>query len=259
MKRTICLLIAVFLCLSAVPAVRADVIFEPEDSFYWEHRGECVYNSRTYTANGPDDLTTVYRSPQSFMVVERVPNGQSLWISYLYQDESDIQWGYCENYEENWSGWIPMDYLVLQYDYLCFQEEFADRIADESGSLPESSGQEVYFWNYPGGGDSCTMVLEGEYLPEYDSVFTDDAGRKWGYVGYYMGVRNVWVCLDAPTADYQSLYAEHAPQQVTHPTAPETEPVEITPSGPSLNGILAAVCTIAILSGAFLMMTRKKK
>ena len=260
MKRTISMLLALIFVLALTPAVRADVIFEPQDSFFWEHRGECQYLSRTYYADGPDKVAVVYRSPESSAVVERVKNGDELWISYIYEDENGISWGYCENYEENWTGWVPMEYLLLKYDDICFQEEFGDRITtpDEYGVL--SAEGEVYLWNYPGSEDSVIYTVDGEYPPEYEEIFTDDAGRNWGYIGYHIGIRNVWVCLDDPTADYRTLYAENAPQQVTHPVrqAP-AEPVEIKPAGPGMGTILSVVCVLAILSGGFLWITRKKK
>ena len=259
MKRTFCLFLALMLVLALVPAVSADVIVEPENSFYWEHRGECQYHSRSYYADGPENVAEVYRSPESAAVAERVKNGDILWISYIYTDENGIGWGYTENYEENWSGWVPMDYLLLKYDSISFQEEFSDRITEEEGTL-EVSGAEVRFWNYPGSEDATAFAVEGDYLPEYYETFTDDAGRRWGHIGYHMGIRDVWVCLDAPTEDYPTLYAENPPQQVTHPVKDRTDtPIEIKPAGPSLNGILAAVCVIAILSGGFLWITRKKK
>ena len=259
MKRMISLLLALIFLLALTPAVSADVIVEPQDSFYWEHRGECQYHSRSYYADGPENVAEVYRSPESAAVAERVKNGLELWISYTYQDENGISWGYTENYEENWSGWVPMDYLLLKYDSISFQEEFSDRITAEEGTL-EVSGAEVRFWNYPGSEDATAFAVEGDYLPEYYETFTDDVGRRWGHIGYHMGIRDVWVCLDAPTEDYPTLYAENPPQQVTHPVKDRTDtPIEIKPAGPSLNGILAAVCVIAILSGGFLWMTRKKK
>ena len=258
MKRAICLLLALIFVLA--PIVRADVILEPRDSFFWDHRGECQYHSRTYFADGPDNVAEIYRSPESAAVVERVKNGEEIWISYIYEAENGISWGYCENYEENWAGWVPMDYLLLKYDYICFREEFGDRITtpDEYGVL--SAEGEVYLWNYPGSEDSMTYTVEVDYAPEYEEVFTDDAGRSWGFIGYHMGLRNVWVCLDDPTADYRTLYADAAPQIVSHPVKDSTAaPIEIRPGGPDLNTILAAVCVLAILSGGFLWITRKKK
>ena len=203
----------------------------------------------------------VYRSPESSAVVKRVKNGEELWIDYVYADENGISWGLCDYYspEEHWTGWIPMDYLLLKYDETAFQEEFADRIVEETGTLTES-GAQVRFWSYPGSDYATPFAVEGDYAPEYFETFTDDAGRKWGHIGYHMGIRDVWVCLDDPTADYQTLYAELPPQQVTHPVKDQAaEPIEIKPAGPSMGGILAAVCVIAILSGGFLWITRKKK
>lgn len=260
MKRTTCFLLALLLCLPLLPAVRADVIYEPEDSFYWEHRGECQREDRAYTANGPDTTTVAYVNPESAAVAGRVPKGEQVWIYYTYEDENGIDWGFCDHYTDGWTGWIPMDYLVLVYDYICFQEEFGSRITEQSGTIGESGEERVYFWLYPGSeAHSAAMFVEAEYLPEYQQTFVDDAGRTWGYVTYYMGIRNVWVCLDAPTADYQTLYAEHAPQQVTHPTAPDTVPADIKPSGISMGGILATVCILSVLCMGFLMFTRKKK
>ena len=259
MKRTISMLLALIFVLALTPAVRADVIFEPQDSFFWDHRGECQYHNRAYFADGPDNVAVVYRSPESSAVAERVKNGGELWISYTYEDKNGISWGYCENYEEDWAGWIPMDYLLLKYDYICFQEEFGDRITGEGGTLTAPDG-EIHFWNYPGSEDSTTFPVDGEYPPEYEAVFTDDAGRSWGYIGYYMAMRNVWVCLDDPTADYRTLYAEAAPQTVTPPVKEQsTEPIEIRPAGPGMGTILSVVCVLAILSGGFLWITRKKK
>ena len=256
MKRMICLLLALIFTLA--PVVRADVIYEPEDSFYWEHRGECQYHNRAYYADGPENVAEVYRSPESSAVVERVKNGDQLWISYIYEDKNGISWGYCENFQEDWAGWVPMDYLLLKYDNTSFQEEFAQRITEQNGEL--STEGTIHFWNYPGSEDSTTIPVEPDYLPQYEQVFTDDAGRQWGYIGYHMGIRNVWVCLSNPTADYRTLYAEHEPQQVTHPVREAAaEPIEIKPAGPSMGAILSVICVVAILSGGFLWITRKKK
>lgn len=258
MKRICCLLLALFLCLSAAGTVRADVIFEPEDDFYENNRDACQYHNRTYYAQGPDGGVTVYRSPESAAVDQRLENGQPLWIGYIYTDADGIEWGYTEQFNGLWEGWVPMDYLLLKYDHLSFSEEFADRILDTSGEIT-ASGDEVRFWNYPGSEDFVSVPVDEGYPVAYQKLFADDAGREWGYIGYHMGIKSVWVCLDAPGADYDTLYADHAPQQVTHPIAPETAPDEIKPAGPGMGVVLAAVCAVAAISGGFLWITRKKK
>ena len=152
-----------------------------------------------------------------------------------------------------------MDYLLLKYDSQAFREEFADRIRTESGTAAEC-GPDTFFWNYPGSEDATTFSVEGDYLPEYQQVFTDDGGREWGYIGYYMGIRDVWICLDAPTANYDTLYKDAAPQAVTHPVKPDPGTLpNIKPDGIAMETILLAAAAVAVLSGAFLWLTRKKK
>ena len=250
MKRTICLLLAVFLCLGALPAVSATV-YEPDDSFYWEHRGECQLHERDYLADGPDNVAVIYRSPLSASVVQRVKNGLEIHISYIWEDAEGFLWGYARDD----TGWVPMDYLLLLYDNQCFQAEFPERIEEATGTLEIA---DVRLWSYPGS-DRSETVNPDEPV-EYTAVFTDDAGLIWGFVPYCMGVRDMWVCLDDPDADYKTLYANCEPQQVTHPVKQENAALpQIKTQGISLNGILAAVCAISILTCGFFWMTRKKK
>ncbi len=253
MKR-LCLLLALVLLLA--PLVRADVIVEPEDSFYWSHRGECARHDRTYTANGPENTVVLYQSPETGIVTARVPNGESLRILYVYEDAQGVQWGYTEGED---TGWVPMLYLILQYDHICFQEEFASRITTLEEYRSLEVGGTVRFWSYPGSENCLELEVDQEYLPEYNALFQDDGGRQWVYVGYYYGHRNSWVCLDAPGAPYYELYAESPAQTVTPPEPPAwTEGDPITPPGPSMGGILVAAGVLAALCGGFLLLTRKK-
>ena len=62
MKKAIALL---FVLLLLVPALAfADVIVEPDNSFYRTHRSECQRQTgRTYLANGPDGTLDLYTAP----------------------------------------------------------------------------------------------------------------------------------------------------------------------------------------------------
>ncbi len=248
-----CLLLALVLLLA--PVARADLLYYPEDDFQSTHR--CDYLNQGYIANGSGDSVTVYASPESNVVRGHIPNGQGMCIYYLYTDERDIQWGFVESQEA--TGWIPMVYLVRSYDGDCFLEEFAERLVypDEwqTMELPET----VYLWDYPGDGYAYEETVEAEHPLHYGISFTDDAGRVWAYIHLEYGIRDKWVCLDDPDADYEELYAELPPQTVTPPTAPEHPAVEITPGGISLGGVLAGVGVLAAVCLGFLVLTRKKK
>ena len=260
MKRILSLALALVFLLALAPAVTADVIWVPEDPFLEDHMSQSSHHERNYYTAGPNGSVTVYKSPESAAVVKQLPNGELLNISWIYTDPDGISWGFCEFFgDEGWDGWMPMDYLLLRYDSQSFREEFADRIEDGFGQIAPSGEDRVHFWGYPGSDTlRAAMLIDESYQPQYLSTFVDDAGRNWGHINYYAGIRDVWVCLDAPTADYDTLYAQHPPQQVTHPTR-DGAPAEIKPAGPDMSMVLLAACAVAVLSGGFLWLTRKKK
>ena len=133
MKRLVCLFCAVLMAVCCIVSASADVIFEPNDSFYEAHREDCVRNERNYTAAGPNGDVTVYESPESDKVIATFANGETLYISYIYTDPDGIQWGYYENWETGVAGWVPMEYLELIYDGISFEEEFGHLFAEEEG------------------------------------------------------------------------------------------------------------------------------
>lgn len=204
MGTALCVLLCTF-------SVRADVIWEPMDAFYEEHSSECDYVNRTYTTDGPDGVVILYESPESAKVVMTWENGRKVSISFTYEDERGILWGVCEAEQ---TGWVPMEYMKVVYDSISFKEDYGDQIVSQDGGLDEQYRNEtVYFWKYPGADNYNSMSLQDwEYLPEYSGVYTDEAGHSWGYIGYYYGLRSVWVCLDQPTADRDGLYPDGAPQ-----------------------------------------------
>ena len=262
MKRTCALLLALMLLLALAPAVLADVIWIPEDPFLNKHLGDCAQHDRSYYAAGPDGQVVVYQSPESTMVAKKLENGESVRISWEYTDENGTVWGFCEHWDDSystdWTGWMPLDHLLLKYDHISFEEEFSDRLIAEGGILEGFGGRTIRAWSYPGSEGSYDLEVYEEYGPDYGPTFTDDAGRKWGFCTYYMSNRFFWICLDDPTADYDTLYAVHPPQQVTHPVQ-ENAPAEIKPAGPDMALVLTAAAAVAVFSGVFLWLTRKKK
>ncbi len=214
MKKKICVLLA-GICLVISPLqVRADVIWEPrQDPFYAEYADKCVYENSTYIANGSQGNVTVYESPEELKEVDVWENGKSVHISFLYTDEEGASWGIYDNGDVNQSGWVPMEDMVKKYNAGSFAEEFQDQIVEEEGEVDRTGVSEAYFWTYPGSKDNNSMNIAGFNAPQYHRVFVDEAGHRWGNIGYYYGRKNAWICLDAPAATFEELYPEGAPKR----------------------------------------------
>lgn len=253
------ILVNMFLCIQTV---HADVIWEPENTFYEKHSDECEMVDRGFTANGPNGKVIVYKSPENPTEVDSIPNGDPTWITWTYTDSDGIVWG-CPNNFEN--GWVPMDYMVVIYDYISFEEEYGDRFVEKTGNVDDAyMGKLIYLWNYPGSEDFAEIDLSGDWadrMPEYHTTYVDEAGRTWGFCGYYYGMRNFWVCLDAADADYVKLYGQEMSGEVKQEI--ETTPVEdvatIVPKGNQKLGFIGVgVGVVVIITGVVLIKMKKK-
>ena len=263
MKRLFCWICAVMMLMGCIVSVSADVIFEPRDSFYESHREACERHERSYTAAGPNGDVTVYESPESDKVKATYTNGEVLYISYLYTDPNGIHWGYYENWETDVSGWVPMDYLELIYDGISFEEEFGHLFLKEEGTLDaKHQGKIIRFWKYPGSQDYIEWTVEGDYMPVYQTVYTDANGVHWGREDYYMGIRGYWINLDEPDVEY--VPTESAEPEQTEPQE-QTQPVEeIKPAEPEglrtgmLVAVIAVVAVAAVTVVLLVVLKRKK-
>lgn len=223
MKKVLCLMAAFVCFLFCTLSVRADVIWEPEDSFYEKHASQCSYVNRRFAADGPDGVVIFYESPESAKVVDTWENGDQAFITYTYEDGNGILWGIGEK-GSGQTGWVPMAYMKVIYDHISFQEDYDSEIVEQSGVLEEKyRGEDILIWEYPCAKEPVTEPVNMPELPEYSSVYTDEKGCRWGYVGYYYGLRNFWICIDQPTADYEQLYPDGGPQIVAQAEDVETE------------------------------------
>ena len=200
-----------FLSFFQAERASADLIWEPVgDSFYRLHRGDCEHVGRTFIANGPDGELVVYKSPEDPGIVTKIPNGSTFGGSFIYQDKDGITWAVYNDFATDVNGWVPYDYLMVKYDYISFEEAYREEIVSETGQLDsELREQEFYKWSYPGSPESSKMRFVSESdTPKYSASYTDEYGRKWVYGTYFKGHKNYWICLDAPTDDYATLYPE---------------------------------------------------
>ena len=198
MRKLISFLLAAAAMLSlAVPAA-ADMIWEPEDSFYKKHRDECVYDSRAYEFAGYDGGVTVWSAPGGTARREQ-PNGGRVRVQFRWSGNG-VEWGYFYGLEGSIdAGWAPMDDLTLVYDSRQFLEDHAAELVEGDPVSVEFDSAVLY--SYPGGPVSDVLKEETDYMSFSDvfsTLYTDGDGRRWGYVGYYMGRRDSWVCLDDP-------------------------------------------------------------
>lgn len=277
MKKWVCFLGTAFCFLFCTLSARADVIWEPEDSFYEKHSSECTHVGRQYIANSPDGVVILYESPESAKEVATWENGKQVYISFTYEDARGIVWGINDSEE---IGWMPMEYMKVVYDSISFAEEFGDQIVSQTGSLDEQYENDIiYYWKYPGAESFGSIDLQGwDYLPEYHSVYTDETGHSWGYIGYYYGTRSVWICLDAPTADYAALYPDGGPAigkddtelypkrtpAVGKENAAAAQNRDVERIVPKTNDrmvviVVVLVAAVALVTAALLVFLRKRK
>ena len=258
MKKMMKMLAALFLALLIVPGmVRADVIFEPwDDAFYDDHREECEYHSRSYTASGPNGEVMVYKSPESASEKGKFDNGQIVWITHIYQAADGIRWGYCEDWEKDIHGWVPMDYLVLIYDGISFEEDYGHQFEEKSGSAMSDAlvDQKIWFWQYPGSEDRMEVPIYTDSTLNYDVTFTDPSGTVWVQFSYYMGLRNYWIKLDDPQSPDSDFVADQGKTVQT----PSTDIIVPQGSGATWVAVGAVGATVAVTAVLLIRLKKKK-
>ncbi len=248
MKRLLLLLLTMLLTIPT--AVMADVIVEPENAFYEAHREECTHTA--YRCYFSDEETVIYSAPYG-MKRGTVQPGQNLGVEWVYTEADGSVWGYCE-----WkNGWIPLGGMQLCYDWISFAEEYAGEIRPNAERNPFSAwfaGDSVMTYSYPNGPVSYEMELfDLEGMP--DSLYTSRDGREWGFIGYYYGRRNCWVCLSDPNNPNLTIESEHSVP--TEYPLPQTKGYVANSIFWVIGTVLAVVGTAAVLL-AVILKRRKK-
>ena len=291
------LLLCALLCALAAPAL-ADVAYMPRDNFIEKHWDDCRYENRWYFTNGAEGYVLAHKTPDSKEATP-LPNGGKYYISNVYKDE----WGVLEYDKETLannlgsdsvSGWVKMSEMVADYDADAFYRDHQSEIVTGGDAeLEADRDKSVQLYKYPGSG-VVTGEIDGSWFDSpiwFDTLFTDPAGRQWGYCGYYFGHRDFWVCLDDPSNDalapdencvtITTVPAAQpaagpdptaAPTEAPDPTAAPGKTVELTPpadketldqaakdnrgAGPY---IAAGAAAVVIVAAAVLAATLKKK
>ncbi len=273
-RRIVVLFLAVVMVMSVGVTARADVLWEPENRFYEKHSQECEHLGRGFYANGLEGFVTLWDAPNGSRVQGQLTNGGELWVDWRYQD-----WAYASVYDggEATEGWVPLAELQLIYDYISFAQDYAGEIRDYAGEFADYSGdaEGVAFYEYPGAPSVKTYwtVEQNDKLmtnltggPEGESyiqsVFVDEQGLTWGFVGDMYGRMNAWFCLDDPAGDGEQVDGESVfplRQVGTPELIPPQDPV--APVSAYIHWLLvgAVVVVTAVLLGLFIRRGRKKR
>ncbi|MBQ9080366.1 MAG: hypothetical protein IJY27_04755 [Clostridia bacterium] len=232
MKKTatfvlVLILLAALLC----PSVSADVIIEPDrNSFFEAHRKECTYINRLYTVKSPG--TEAFKSPEDKKSLGPVAAGSLIRISHAYTAADGTEWG-VHITADGWDGiWLPMSALTVVYDYISFEQQHGASFVDFDASVHTAPTGTVCFWTYPGSGvvayfgiDTQRLGDAGYISGQISKVYRDEAGRDWGYIEYYYGVRNVWVALFDDSELQKSAVVHSYPDAIDPADLPVKSPI----------------------------------
>ena len=291
MNQLFALLLALaLLCALTVPAL-ADAAYLPENQFLERHRDECSYESRSYWTNGASGYVLAHKTPDSAEAAP-LPNGGVYYVSYVYKD----RWGFVEfdrdtlqsRVSGSASGWVDMEEMTPDYDNRAFMADHAGELVSEIVDLEWSEPDNIFTYKYPGSGVVLEELERGWFGGEpivFNILFTDPAGRRWGYCHYLYAHRDFWVCLDdpyngalPPDENCVAIVTKPAPTETPAPAETPTpteapgKTVELTPpaddaalrqaakdnrgSGPY---IAAGCAAVVIIAAAVLIAAVRKK
>lgn len=239
----------------------ADVIWEPyDDSYYKKHQEDFTFCRSAYETL----QDTPCLDKPGGKVIDTIAAGETFYGEYLCtaKDGDYIVSNWRIN--DKWvSVYILRDLVIDRYDQE-FLTDFADQLQTEA---PEGI-QELFwegpfrFWVYPGGPSRETgNYFEGDdFVTACQWFYTDPQGEVWGYIGYWYGHQDSWVCLTNMTEENLTGAREVLPASAAAPTLPQT-PAE-TPAETSAipTALLIALPTgVALMAAVLLIFLPKRK
>jgi len=231
--------------------VHADLIFEPNDDFYYRHSKDCENVERNFTANGPKGNIIVWESPESDKKVDTYVNGTKFSVSYTYTDENNKTWGLVTT--NDYTGWVKMKETRVVYDVISFCEEHKGEFQDYKNEFDDYIiGDPIVLWSYPGSGEVTGKIDKLFTNFNFVYVYTDENGQKWGYCAdtstnhwkSRWGYQANWICISDPTNELLPVIEPKQPSII--PTSPANQ-ASNTSEGQGNSGIIFLTIAVALL------------
>ena len=216
MKRIFTAILALILVLGLSQTAFADMIYEPRDNFIQSHQEDCrsTYYWHRYKASGDANVPVQYM-PEDDEVIAMLAPDEVFSSNTTYTAPDGTIWYYYGSASMD-AGWVSGDYVTRLYDSDLFLENYARDIVHSQETLNVYELEQIVFYYYPNGEQMAVQPLtfaKSDASPEeavisFDTLYKDDAGRIWGYVGYFYGPQNAWICISEPTLEYEALKAQ---------------------------------------------------
>ena len=248
--KALIILACVLNMLFITKSVKADIIWTPNDDFFIKHYEECERLERSYIASGEKGYVEIRKNPLSKETVANKENGTEFYVSFTYTDKRDRVWGVVE--QDDSTGWILMDELVVIYDDVSFLEEHKDDIQAYQGEFDDYVPEEapLQFYEYPGSESPVSAMEIKQDKPEFSYTYKDEEGRIWGYVNYYFKHKG-WICLGDPT-NANITGSKEQPQLTIIPAASKLP--EPSNSSVSSEIIILVILVVAVVIGTGILI-----
>lgn len=270
MKKTIAILfICVMLFAALNTAVYADVIWEPTQNsdFFHDNYDQMKYENRAYYANDKSGFLKFFSEPGGNSI-GYMKNGEKFYLGYIYDGGGEL-WGLAsyavddDGYfvnagsSESNTAYIKMSGTTVVYDSTEFikDNEPLYQLDVDLSELIATPG--VLFWTYPGSGELVTgeggMDLDENFTVSYG--YTDVDGNTWGFVQYYYGIRDSWVCLSDPTNVNLPI---HTADGVDFYPTPATPPESSGGFSTTTLAVILVCVVVAVSLGLIVTLGRKR-
>lgn len=269
-KFTILLLALILVSMFAMPAVHADVIWEPDDNtFYTDHADECTIIDGSYTAKNE---LSVYKSPLDVTAASTLDANTQIYINIVYTADDGVQWGIYQPGANKSSGWVRLSDVEKIYDSNDFIDEHKSEFTTYANELDDYViRDQLVVWAYPQADRTVSVFDKDVDISQFhDSetyVYTDSNERSWYYTPYFYGTEG-WICIDDPESEaLPPATDDHDADKAIQPpvNAPQDDdqlvimPISAPVDNTNLYLAIGAVASVVLISAAFIIVFYRKK